>query len=678
MSNFIISIANEPILTFGLLLLIMLFTPIFFQYIKLPGIVGLLIAGILAGPNGFGLIEAAGVIDVLGKVGLLYLMFLAGLEINLDQFKTEQKNTVVFGAITFLIPQILGTVIFLGLGYSLPASLLIASMFASHTLVAYPIISRLGLIQDKSVSATVGGTIITDTAALLVLAIVARSVEGHLDLSFWITLIILFALYLVFMFYILPKISFNFFKLVGEKGRYTYVYVIGMMLITAWMAELIGIEAIVGAFLAGLSFNRLLSNKGPLKNRIEFFGDAFFIPLFLIYVGMLVDIDVLISSTDIWIVMVAMTLTVIVTKWLAAVISSRILGFDNNQAWVMFGLSNTQAAATLAAVFIGVDIGLIGDEVLNGAIMMILVTCIIGPMVVEKFGGRLAAATTHEFETSLVKQQQILIPISNPSTLARLVEFAANIKAAVYTPLYPLAVINTIRNAKAQRDWGNKILEMASGYIHAVNSESVPTLITNINIAEGIREAAEKKSITDIVIGWNGEISTSVRIFGSIVDQLLNTTNQQTFICKLDQPVATFQNVKVILSPKIISRESFLQLFDTLIKLGKNLGAPIELCHVSGEKDHIERYLKIISSDSKITLREFESFDYLMEQIINEIQASDLLVVTNNRAGDYGWAYGTNLIPRMMAKQKPDVSFVIAYPFTPDSFEYKTDLIYSN
>ncbi|CAN5356323.1 cation:proton antiporter [soil metagenome] len=673
-----ISIATEPILTFGILLLIILFVPILFQKIKLPGIVGLLLAGTIIGPKGFGLLEAAGVIDVLGKVGLLYLMFLAGLEINLDQFKKERKNTAVFGALTFLIPQVSGTLLFYWMGYSLPASILIASMFASHTLVAYPIISRLGLMKEKSVAAAVGGTIITDTAALLVLAIVARSVQGDLDMMFWLTLTSLFSLYLIGMFIFLPKISFKFFQFIGEKGHYTYVYVIGMMLIASWMADVIGIEAIVGAFLSGLAFNRLLTNKGPLKNRIEFFGDAFFIPLFLIFVGMQVDIEVLTSSIDVWIVMGLMTVTVIVTKWLAAFSSSKILGFSSDQAWVIFGLTNSQAAATLAAVFVGMEIGLIGDAILNGAIMMILITCIIGPIVVEHFGYKLSNITTPETASESFSKQRIMVPIANPSTSARLIEFAANIRIEGKNPIYPLTVINTYVDAKLQREKAEKILRMASGHIHAVNSEAHPVIETNLNIAEGIRIAAQKSSITDIVIGWNGEISTSIRVFGSVVDQLIETANQQIYVCKLDQPFSTFQKIKMIIPPKKASGKPFLHLFGSIIKLAENLNATLEIYHISEEKDQIEYNLHLLSSSINTTLIEKDTFDQLMTDVVQELNRSDLLIALNKRSGNYGWAYGTNLIPRVMASEAPEGSFVIAYPNKTESDVYSSDLFLSN
>ena len=678
MYSYTISIASEPILTFGILLLIILVVPIFFQQIRLPGIVGLLLAGTIIGPKGFGLVEAAGVIDVLGKVGLLYLMFLAGLEINLDQFKKERKNTLIFGSLTFLIPQIAGTFIFMWMGYSVPASILIASMFASHTLVAYPIISRLGLLKEKSVSAAVGGTIITDTVALLVLAVVARSVDGDLNTLFWVTLIGLFLLYLVFMFFVLPKVSFIFFRFIGEKGRFTYVYVIGVMLITSWMAEAIGIEAIVGAFLAGLALNPLLSNKGPLKNRVEFFGDAFFIPLFLIFVGMQVDIEVLTSNVDVWVVMGAMTATVVVTKWLAAFGSSKLLGFSNDQAWVIFGLTNSQAAATLAAVFVGMEVGLIGEEILNGAVMMILVTCIIGPMVVEKYGRRLADDVVLESESEVQVRQRILVPLANPATTARLIEFAANLKTEGQNPIFPLTVINTYKDADNQRERAAKTLEIAKGHIFAVNSQASPVVETNLNIAEGIANAAKRNSITDIVIGWNGVISTPIRIFGSILDQVLMSTRQQVYICKLTKPVTTYRKLVLLVQPNTLTGRSFLILLESILKLAENLKTSVEIVHLDEDEGKIQRDLYLITTEVSVTLKPVSNLNQTIPDTIDGLNEDELLVVASSRSGKSDWNQGINFIPRLMSSHKPDASFIVAFPHSQVEDDTYMDILYSN
>jgi Kef-type K+ transport system membrane component KefB len=678
MNYAVISIAKEPILTFGIILLITLLVPILFQRLKLPGIVGLLIAGSVVGQNGLGFIEAAGVIDVLGKVGLLYLMFLAGLEISLDQLVRDRSKIVVFGSLTFLIPQLLGTAVFLWLGYGWAAAILIASMFASHTPVGYPIITRLGLTREPSVSTAIGGTILTDTAALLVLAVVARTVEGNMGVSFWLTFVTLFAAYLVAIFVILPRLSLIFFRSIGEMGRFTYVYVIGTMLMAAWLAEYIGIEAIVGAFFAGLAFNRLLSNKGPLKNRIEFFGDAFFIPLFLIYVGMLVDFKVLLSNVDVWIVMAAMVATVVATKWLAAFLSGKILRFTSDQVWVIFGLTNTQAAATLAAVFVGLQLGIFGSEVLNGAIMMILVTCIIGPIVVEKYGLRLADDVTRELEQEPAIAQRVLVPLANPQTSARLIEFASNLKSRDLLTIYPLSVLDTLSDFQSRRERATKLLDLAVGQIHAVNCAASPQLETNLNIAEGISMSVVKHDITDIVIGWNGEVSASTRIFGSILDQMLATTQQKTYVCKLDHPISTFRRIMLVIPPKTAVSPTFQGLLGSLINLISNLNVKLELYHLSVDHAIINRALILCNNHLQVHFRDFSTFDQLVEELLAETTPNDLPLVVAQRNFDAGWAQGVNLLPRMLARQLPDSSFVVAYLENPESSEFKIDLLYTN
>jgi Kef-type K+ transport system membrane component KefB len=678
MTYAVISIAKEPILTFGILLLITLLVPILFQRIKLPGIVGLLIAGSVVGQNGFGFIEAAGVIDVLGKVGLLYLMFLAGLEISLDQLVRDRSKIAVFGSFTFLIPQLVGTAVFLWLGYGWAAAILIASMFASHTPVGYPIITRLGLTREPSVSTAIGGTIITDTAALLVLAVVARTVEGNMGMSFWLTFGAMFVLYVVVVFWVLPFLSLKFFRSVGEVGRFTYVYVIGMMLIAAWVAQEIGIEAIVGAFFAGLAFNRLLSNKGPLKNRIEFFGDAFFIPLFLIYVGMLVDFKVLLSSLEVWIVMGTMVGTVVVTKWLAAFLSGKILRFSSDQAWVIFGLTNTQAAATLAAVFVGLQLGIFGYEILNGAIMMILVTCIIGPIVVEKYGLRLADEITRELEEEPSSAQRVLVPLANPQTSARLIEFASNLKSRDMLTIYPLSVLDTLSDFQARRERATKLLDLAVGQIHAVNSAASPQLETNLNIAEGISLSVVKHDITDIVIGWNGEVSASTRIFGSILDQMLATTQQKTYVCKLDHPISTFRRIMLVIPPRTAISPTFQGLLGSLINLITNLNVKLELFHLADDQAIIKRGLLLCNNPLPVHFREFSTFDHLVESLLAETTPIDLPVVVSLRNFDSGWAQGVNLLPRMLSRQLPDSSFVVAYTENPEPGDFKIDLLYTN
>jgi len=406
---------SDPILIFSTILAVILIAPILFNRLKLPGIIGIIVFGVLLGPSVFGLITVEGSVTLLGQVGLLYIMFLAGLEINLNEFFKHKHRSLVFGALTFTIPQVLGTLVFLALGFDILASLLVASMFASHTLVAYPIINKLGITKNNAVLTTVGGTILTDTAALLLLAVIARAHQGELSTAFWIELSIMIAIYVAVVLIVLPRLSRWFFQHFQDQIL-EFLYVLFIAFGFSYLARVIGIEPIVGAFFVGLVLNRMIPDSGPLMNRIQFVGNSIFIPVFLLYIGMLVDVKVLFSSWKAWGVMGTMMALNIGTKLISAKLTQKIFNYSKAEGWIIFGLSTTEAAATLAATLVGLRLGIIGDEILNGVILLILVTCILGPTVVQKFGRMVAVAEEQKPYDPEEAPQRILIPLANPET----------------------------------------------------------------------------------------------------------------------------------------------------------------------------------------------------------------------------------------------------------------------
>jgi Kef-type K+ transport system membrane component KefB/nucleotide-binding universal stress UspA family protein len=347
---------KNPVLLFSLILFIILFAPLILNKLKIPHLIGLIIAGAIIGPNGLNLMLRDSSIVLYGTVGLLYIMFLAGLEIDMADFKKNSKKSLVFGLLTFSIPMTLGTLISkYFLEFSWMTSVLLASMFASHTLIAYPIVSKLGVAKNRAVNITVGGTVITDTLALLVLAAIAGMATGDADTAFWVRIsisVIIFGLIVMFIF---PIIARWFFKKFDDNIS-QYIFVLAMVFLGAFLAEAAGIEAIIGAFLVGLALNRLIPHTSPLMNRVEFVGNALFIPFFLIGVGMLIDYRVFFK--DLETIKVAATMIVVATlaKFLAAWITQKIYGFNRNERRLIFGLSNAQAAATLAAVLVGFNI----------------------------------------------------------------------------------------------------------------------------------------------------------------------------------------------------------------------------------------------------------------------------------------------------------------------------------
>jgi len=356
---------HDPVLIFSIVMAIVLIAPLLAEKIKLPGIIGLIFAGVLIGPHLFGILERDKTIELLSTIGILYIMFLAGLEINLEQVKQNKHYSIVFGLFTFAIPLVIGTasgILFLNMG--ILAAILLASMFSSHTLLTFPIISRLGLAKNRSVTTTIGGTIITDTLAFVVLAVVLAVNQGELTFFFWLKLIILAIIFVVIVLFILPIVSRWFFRhLASQTGIEEYVFVITVLFISAYLSHLAGLEPIIGAFLAGLSLNSQIPEKSTLMNRIQFVGNSLFIPFFLISVGMLIDPKVFVANLNALKVSLVMVIVAIIAKLIAAYISGKIFKFTKIEMGIIFSMSVNQAAATLAAVTVGYRVGIFDDSI---------------------------------------------------------------------------------------------------------------------------------------------------------------------------------------------------------------------------------------------------------------------------------------------------------------------------
>ena len=341
---------SDPVLVFAIVAALILLAPIVMGRWRLPGMIGLLAAGALLGPNALGVLARDQSFVLFGTVGLLYIMFTAALEIDMAVLKRHSGASLAFGLFTFGIPMGLGLVVAHHLlGFDWPAAILLASTFASHTLVTYPIASRLGITRNPAVTTAVGGTIVTDTLALLVLAVIVSSTRGSIDEMFWYRLGVSLALYVAAILVGLPLLARWFFRKVGRDGVAEFVFVLATVFGCAALSHLAGSEPIVGAFLAGLALNRLIPHHSTLMNRIQFTGEAVFVPFFLLSVGMLLDLRVFAGGPRAWAVALAMVVTVHVTKWLAAE-ATRLLGYSRDQARLVFGLSVPQAAATLRQI----------------------------------------------------------------------------------------------------------------------------------------------------------------------------------------------------------------------------------------------------------------------------------------------------------------------------------------
>lgn len=654
---------TDPVLIFATIMGVMLVVPLLFERLQIPTIIGLILSGVILGPNGLGILARDNTMILLGTIGLLYIMFIAGLEIDLNEFSKSRDRSLVFGALTFSIPQGIGTLVGVYLlNFSWPAAILLASLFASHTLLAYPIISRMGLAKNNAVIVSVGGTIITDTVALLVLAVIAGSTEGELNLGFWLTLGISLAIYTFLMFWGIPKVGRWFFRLSNGGGVPEFLFVLAVVFVAAFFAELAGVEHIIGAFIAGLTLNRLIPEHSPLMGRLEFVGNALFIPFFLISVGMLVDLRILFNGIDAWIVAIAMVVTVTVTKYLAAFFTQKIFGYSRDERYLIFGLSVPQAAATLAAVLIGYQIGLFGDDVLNGAIMMILVTCFVGSLYAEKAARNIIMAQEENVLDLGELPQRIVVPIANPATIGKLISVATMIRESnSQEPIRALSVVTESTKSEQQLAQNEKKLAPA---VKEASAANIPVRIVNrldMSPARGIIRAVTELRATHMVIGWNGKVTTKDRIFGSVLDRVVGNSKQHVLVCKLDHPLNTAQRIVLILPPNSEHEPGFPQLMHTVKQLAQQIGVKmLVICAEKGEPA-IRRMIEQIKPNVKSGYQVYQELAKV-ENLWSGVTEDDLVILMNARRNTISWQPELDGLTREIAQKLPEQSFIIMYP----------------
>lgn len=684
---------TNPVLKFLILLSVMLFVPILFSRIKIPPLLGLIIAGAFLGQNGTHLLERDNSIILSGTAGLLYIMFLAGLEIDLKEFKKNSQKSIVFGLFTFLIPMILGYLsAFYILHFSVLTSVLLASMFASHTLLAYPMVSKLGVSKNRAVTVAIGGTLITDTLALLVLALIVGMTKGNVNAVFWIRLLISLLVFGIIVLYIFPLIARSFFKRFHDNVS-QYIFVLVIVFLGAFLSELAGIEPIIGAFLSGISLNRLIPSTSPLMNRIEFVGNAIFIPFFLIGVGMLIDYKVFFKDFETIKVGVLMIIVATLSKYLAAYFTQKTYKFTLDERRVIFGLSNAQAAATLAAVLVGynIEIGktatgetirLLNENVLNGTILMILVTCTIASFIAQKGAKNIALAEkeqTHKKERTpnqilkkvALQQERILIPVSNIDTTDELINLSISIKSTQNKKnLYALSIItdsNLINADEADNanKKASKVLQKASVAASATDTVLNEILRYDINIVNGISSVIKENKITDLILGLHHKGGISDSFLGNLTEGILKTSNTTTFIYKPFQPLSTLKR-HVIIIPKNAEKEiGFAFWITKLWNLAKNTHTKLVFYAPLSVLSFIERLHKDSSTlnieNIESIFIEFSDWDNFKE-FKKKLHKNDNLILVLSRKNKLSYQPQMEQITSHLNKEFKNHNFILIYP----------------
>lgn len=691
-SNFALPLQN-PVLIFAIILFIILFAPILLNKFKIPHLIGLLIAGAVIGPNGFNLIMRDSSIILFGTVGLLYIMFLAGLEIDLAQFKKNSGKSIVFGLYTFIIPMVLGTFsakyIF---DFEWMTSVLLASMFASHTLIAYPIVSKLGISKNLAVNITIGGTMITDTLALLVLAAIVGMAKGTADSVFWITLSVSVLIFGIIIIVIFPIIARWFFKSYDDNIS-QYIFVLGLVFLGAFIAEAAGIEAIIGAFLVGLSINRLIPHTSPLMNRIDFVGNALFIPFFLIGVGMLIDYQVFFNGYETIEIAIYMSITATVAKFLAAWLTQKTFKFTLDERRIIFGLSNAQAAATLAAVLVGynivlnqpeIDAGLLtgqviepvrllNESILNGTILMILVTCTIASFITQKGAQNIAISeSANESEGTAISSEKILVTTNNIANTEELINLSLTIKSKNNKDgLYALTIIADENINSSEEKGARKILDKAVKTASAADIHLVDLLRYDFNTVNGINNIVKHYKITDLILGVTAEKGISSRFLGNLTDGILTKCNSSTFIYKSFQPLSTIRRHLIFIPDRAEKEIGFPFWIFKLWNIAKNSGAKL----IFYSSQQTLNYIKDIQIKYPIEA-DYMLFDEWDDFLVTarEIKANDGIIIIMSRKDRASYHHIMAKIPNYLNKYFENNNYLLVFPTQSVDSEDNMDL----
>lgn len=658
---------ENPVLVFTIAVAVFLIGPLVVKRLRQPGIVGIVLLGAILGPGGTNLVAHSDAIVLLGNVGLIYLLFTVGVELDLRRFLEAPEDAALFGVASFGIPFVIGAAaVAWAFGLSVWAAALLAAVFASHTLLAYPVVNQYNITQNRAVTAVFGGILFTDTLALLVLAFVRSAVDGGgLTAGAAVSKVVTLLVLVGGIWLVVPRIARGFFQNFSEESYFEFLFVLLVLFVAASMAELLEIAPILGAFVGGLALNRLVPEAGTLMRRIEFVGNALFIPFFLLHVGMLVDFGVLLSGSRTLIVAATIIGVMVATKWVAAWLVAHVQDYSRSERGVIFGLSIGQAAAALAITIIGYELALFDATILNAVVVMLLVTAVVSPWVTKRAGNRLALDQAVEPDTDVTTAPSILLPVTHAGERQRnLMEFAFLLREPTdEEPIHLLTVIRsdgttdpTARVEDVQADL-DELAKLGSEAEVPVETE----VRVSLNPASGIVTAGVETQADVVLLGWSPTDRPRMWMFGDLIDQVLGRTDLPVIVASLDQPVATSDEFLIVLPAGIDHHEGFFESVYYLKKLASDLGVSPTVLAVGGSEHQYERLFGLVEPELTAEFRTVASWADLRETIREEAGPNDLVTVLSSRRGDVGWHEALGDLPSELYDLPPE-SFILVHP----------------
>ncbi len=659
---------TNPTWIFLVVLVIILFAPLLFNRIRLPHLVGMILAGVLVGEHGLNILSRDSSFELFGKVGLYYIMFLASLEMDLEGLKKNRTRGIIFGLITFFIPFILGYVVahqVLDLRHE--AALLFSCIISSHTLVAYPIVGRYGLSRHDCVTIAIAGTMIALLLALFTLAGVTASARGDISATFWVNFALKCMVYFAFIFYCYPRLTKAFFKKYSDNVT-LFTFVLALLILSAALSELAGLEGLFGAFLAGLVLNRYIPRVSPLMNRIEFVGNALFIPYFLISVGMLINVKSLFDHRGALFIVVVMVVTATITKWLGAWATQIALRMKAAEREMLFGLSNAHAAGALAMIMIGTSLEvapgtyLIGDDVVNGVVLMILVSCIVSSLVTDRAARKVALSDNSTPASSDKANKKIMVALYNPDSVESLIDTAIMMRSAKSKKeMIALQVCLDNDHVEQQLKQGKLNLDRAANAAAAADVQLSTYNRVGVNVVGSIIHTMKELEATELLLGLHHKRRMGDSYLGSVATDLLVRTNRQVIIVNYLMPVNVLHRI-IVAVPEWAEKEvGFHQWVEHISCMGEQLGCRIDFYAHTDTIPLLQSYIQANHPSARTSYVALDDWDDLLI-VTQHLSYDHLFVLVSSRRGGISWQPSFDNLPTQLIRHFSNNSLMIIYP----------------
>lgn len=661
---------TDPTLIFFVVMLIILFAPIVMGKLRIPHIIGMVLAGVAVGQYGLNILVRDDSFELFGKVGLYYIMFLASLEMDIEGVRRNKGRFGVFGLLTFAVPFIMTYVACITvLHYSVLASLLLGCIMASNTLIAYPIVGRYGLQRKPSVTLSVGSSMISLLMALVSLAAIVAAYGGNTGVMFWLWFVGKFVGYCVLMAVLIPRLARWFLRRYSDAVM-QFIFVMSMLFMSAALSEAVGLEGIFGAFVAGLILNRFIPHVSPLMNRIEFIGNALFIPYFLIGVGMLINLRLLFAGGGIVGVVIMIVVFGTVGKAVAAYLASWLFRLPVSSGNMMFGLTSAHAAGAIAMLMVGMKmevepgVPLVTDDMLNGVVIMILFTCIISTIVTERAAQQITLRDKEmpEDSTANESEEKVLIPMRYPEYAQRLVNLAMMMRNPKNsTQMVGLNVVYDDDDMPRKQEQGQRLLERMTQYAAAADIHMQTQVRVAANIANGIRHAYKEFRATEILIGMHMHPEVSQKFWGEFHQSLFNGLNSQIIMARLTQPLATIRRIQVAVPSRAQFEPGFYRWLERLCRLGSNLECHTEFFGREDVLPLIENYVLSRHHDMRVSYTRMAHWAE-MPSLAASISADNLFVVVTARKGTVSYKNALEFLPDEITRHFSGSNIMIIFP----------------